>query len=58
MELCILCTTVVGMEIRLRGLGFESSQKQEISLFSKTSRHAQGACSAPYSMGSRVLSPD
>jgi hypothetical protein len=43
MEGCILCTTVVGMEIRLRGPGFESRQKQEISLFSKTFRRALGA---------------
>jgi len=58
MEGCILCTTVVGMGIRLRGPGFESRQKQEISVFSKTSKQALGAHSASYSMGSGVLSPD
>jgi len=56
MEGRILRANVVGMEIRLRGPGFESRQKQEISLFSKTPRHALGARSACYSMGSRVLS--
>jgi hypothetical protein len=52
----ILRTTVVGMEIRLQGPGFESWQKQEIFLFFKMSSQDLVAHSASYSMGSRVLS--